>query len=305
MLALLSWESWHSLKGVGILTGLLISLIPALLWGTLPLVSAKVGGTPNHQVFGMTIGALLFSVAVFFIVPPELNATVVVVSFISGLCWAFGQFYQFAAMKAIGVSKTMPLSTGMQLAGAAVCGIVIFHEWDTAFRMTLGLTALVLIVIGVLFTSKDKRNSPDQKTNTMVKGIFLIVLSTLGYVSYIVILRSFQIDGWSAIFPQSIGMILGAVVMSGKRVKSLYNRHTAYNIVSGFMWAGGNISLLIATKLEGIAISFSMSQIGTVLSTLGGIFILGEKKTKNQMVLLMIGCILIILGGVLLGFTKG
>lgn len=285
------------------MTGLLISLIPALLWGTLPLVSARVGGTPHHQVFGMTIGALFFSIAIFFFIPPELNATVITVSFISGLCWAVGQFHQFAAMKILGVSKTMPLSTGMQLASAALCGILIFHEWDTAFRMILGLSALVLIVFGVLLTSREK-NSTENQANKMLKGIFLLVVSTLGYISYLVILRSFNIDGWSAIFPQSIGMIMGAIMLSGKQVKSLYNRHTAFNIISGFMWAGGNLSLLIATKLEGVAISFSMSQIGTVLSTLGGIFILGEKKSKHQMVLLLIGCALIIVGGVLLGMTK-
>ncbi|MCO7126644.1 GRP family sugar transporter [Sporolactobacillus shoreicorticis] len=285
------------------LTGLMISLIPALLWGTLPLVSAKVGGTPHHQVFGMTIGALFFSMALFFFIPPQLNAAVISVSLLSGLFWAVGQFYQFAAMKILGVSKTMPLSTGMQLAGVALCGIFIFREWDTAFRMIIGLSALALIVIGVLLTSRERR-SKEKNTHPVFKGLVLLAVSTFGYISYLVILRLFRIDGWSAILPQSIGMIIGAVILSGKKVKMLHNRHTAFNIISGLMWAGGNLALLIATKLEGVAISFSMSQIGTVLSTLGGIFILGEKKTKNQMVFLLIGCTMIIFGGVLLGKTK-
>lgn len=300
---MLSFDHCEALEGVEDLTGLMISLIPALLWGTLPLVSAKVGGTPHHQVFGMTIGALFFSIALFFFMPPQLNATVITVSLLSGLFWAVGQFYQFAAMKILGVSKTMPLSTGMQLAGAALCGIFIFHEWDSAFRMIIGISALMLIVIGVLLTSRERR-SKGQYINSMFKGLVFLVISTLGYISYLVILRSFQIDGWSAILPQSIGMIIGAVILSGKKVKMLHNRHTAFNIISGLMWAGGNLALLIATKLEGVAISFSMSQIGTVLSTLGGIFILGEKKSRNQMVLLLIGCAMIIFGGVLLGMTK-
>ncbi|UAK17500.1 GRP family sugar transporter [Sporolactobacillus terrae] len=291
------------MEGVEDLTGLLIALIPALLWGTLPLVSAKVGGTPHHQVFGMTIGAFCFSMMVFLFFSPEINAAIFVISLISGLCWAVGQFHQFAAMKLLGVSKTMPLSTGMQLAGAALFGIFLFHEWNTALRMVLGISAVVCIIIGVLFTSREQ-NAKESNNNSLIQGIFLLIVSTLGYMSYLVILRIFDINGWSAVLPQSIGMLIGALLLSGKQVKSLYDRHTFFNTLSGLMWAGGNLALLIATKMEGVAISFSMSQIGTVLSTLGGIFILGEKKSKHQMVMLFIGCALIIVGGILLGMTK-
>ncbi|RYL87859.1 GRP family sugar transporter [Sporolactobacillus sp. Y61] len=286
------------------MTGLMIALIPALLWGTLPLVSTKMGGTPNQQAFGMTIGAIFFSIVVSFIVPPIFNWTVVMISFISGLFWAVGQLYQFAAMKTIGISKTMPVSTGMQLAGAALCGVLIFGEWNTAFRLSVGLTALVLIVAGVLCTSHEPGKNGHTESISMIKGILLLLLSTSGYVSYIVILRLFDINGWSAILPQSAGMITGALLLSGRQASHLITRETAGNMISGLMWGGGNIALLMATKLEGVATSFSLSQVGTVLSTLGGIFLLGEKKSKTQMIFVMAGCFLIVTGGVLLGMTK-
>jgi glucose uptake protein len=43
---------------------------------------------------------------------------------------------------------------------------------------------------------------------------------------------------------------------------------------------------------------------GIVISTLGGIFLLGEKKTKRQLISITIGIVLIILGGVFLGMAK-
>ncbi|MFP3491126.1 GRP family sugar transporter, partial [Staphylococcus sp. SIMBA_130] len=47
-----------------------------------------------------------------------------------------------------------------------------------------------------------------------------------------------------------------------------------------------------------------VSQTGIIISTLGGIFLLGERKTKKQLIFVILGSILIIIGGVMLGFTK-
>ena len=43
---------------------------------------------------------------------------------------------------------------------------------------------------------------------------------------------------------------------------------------------------------------------GIIISTLGGIFILGEKKTKKELVYVIVGCLLVILGGIILGYMK-
>lgn len=44
---------------------LLIALVPMIAWGSIGLVSGKIGGSANQQTLGMTIGALLFSIVVF------------------------------------------------------------------------------------------------------------------------------------------------------------------------------------------------------------------------------------------------
>lgn len=72
----------------------------------------------------------------------------------------------------------------------------------------------------------------------------------------------------------------------------------------GLIWAAGNMFLFISQPKVGVATSFSLSQMGIVISTLGGIFLLGEKKTKRQLISITIGIVLIILGGVFLGMAK-
>ena len=129
-----------------------------------------------------------------------------------------------------------------------------------------------------------------------------LLISTVGYLVYVIVIRWFEIDGWSAILPQAGGMIAGALLLTIK--EKPYDRYTIRNILTGFIWATGNIGLLLSVPRAGVATSFSFSQMGIIISTFGGIFLLGEKKSKRQMVFVIIGSILIIAGGILLGFTK-
>lgn len=83
-----------------------------------------------------------------------------------------------------------------------------------------------------------------------------------------------------------------------------FNKYAIRNILPGLIWAGGNMFLFISQPRVGVATSFSLSQMGIVISTLGGIFILREKKTKRQLIAIGIGIALIIAAAVFLGIAK-
>ena len=61
--------------------------------------------------------------------------------------------------------------------------------------------------------------------------------------------------------------------------------------------------MLITVQQIGLAVGFSLSQMGIIISTLGGIFLLGEKK-KKEFKYVVFGCLLVIFGGILLGYMK-
>jgi glucose uptake protein len=282
---------------------ILIALIPAVMWGSILLVSTKLGGEPYNQVVGTTIGALLFSIVVYFFTTPNFSTAALIVGFISGLFWSVGQMNQFKAVAFLGVSKTLPISTGLQLVGTSLFGVIAFGEWSSTTKLTIGIGALVLIVAGVIFTSYEKsdKSEADGKSD-LAKGFTILLLSTAGYVGYVVIIRWFSIDGWTAILPQAIGMVVGALLQSIHHKP--FNKYTIRNGIPGLMWASGNLALLLSIPRVGTATSFSLSQTGIIISTLGGIFLLGERKTKKQLIFVILGSILIIIGGVMLGFTK-
>ncbi|WP_409288686.1 GRP family sugar transporter [Peribacillus sp. SCS-37] len=281
--------------------GIIYALLPAIAWGSLVLVSVKLGGNSYSQTLGISIGAFIFSVFIFIFKTPDITPFIFLIGFISGFLWAVGQLNQLASVEYVGVSKAVPISTGMQLVATSAFGVLVFNEWNTKAAIILGIISLALIIAGVLLISSGQKEE-DEKGGELKRGMVTLLISTAGFAGYVVIIRWFNIGGWEAVLPQSVGMASGALLMSFKHRP--FTKFAVRNILTGLMWAAGNLGLLLAIPLIGVAVSFSMSQMGIIISTLGGIFLLGEKKTKKQLVFVIIGSLLIIAGGVVLGVTK-
>ncbi|MGG2017105.1 GRP family sugar transporter [Bacillus sp. S10(2024)] len=280
---------------------ILLALLPALAWGNVLLVSVKMGGGAYSQTVGMTIGALFFATIMYAFTTPALSLTILIIGFISGLFWALGQVNQLKTVQTLGVSTTVTISTGMQLVATSIFGVIAFHEWTTTTTIIMGTIAILLIVVGVVFTSLDDKENA-QPQGQLKKGLLTLIVSTVGYFMYVIIIRWYNIDGWSAILPQAVGMFVGAVILTFKHKP--FNKYAIRNIVSGLLWGTGNLFLLLSLPRVGVATSFSLSQTGIVISTFGAIVFLGEKKTKRQMVFIALGSALIIGGAVLLGLAK-
>ena len=284
---------------------LLIALVPMIAWGSIGLVSGKIGGSANQQTLGMTIGALLFSIVVFFVIQPTLTTATLIVGVISGLFWSLGQNQQFHSMKYMGVSVGLPISTGMQLVVNTVAGAVFFQEWTKTKDFVVGFIALAFLVFGVYLTARQDDDSQPKTSNSMLdfnKGIRALIFSTVGYGVYTIIINATGLDPWGIILPQSIGMLVGASFFAFKKVT--VDRFVWMNMTTGLLWGLGNICMLLTMREIGLAISFSLSQMGIIISTLGGIFLLGERKSKKEMFYVIFGCIFVILGGILLGYMK-
>lgn len=190
---------------------ILLAILPAIFWGSIVLFNVKLGGGPYSQTLGTTLGALIFSIVVYIFVKPVLTPTVIGVGIVSGLFWALGQANQLKSIDLMGVSRTMPISTGLQLVATTLFGVIVFHEWSTTISVVLGVLALVCIIIGVILTSlqsEEEKNA--EQAGNFKRGIIILLISTVGYLVYVVVIRLFNVDGWSALLPQAVGMVLGA-----------------------------------------------------------------------------------------------
>lgn len=284
---------------------ILFGLIPAFMWGIQPLVMTRLGGRPTRKVMGMAMGIFLASILVFFFRRPEnLTWSLVVWSFVDGLALSYGLINQIRGLYILGVSKGTPISTGSQLVGAALIGAIYFKEWTSLNEYVLGITALVLIILGVSMTAFEEKEGAGG-TGDRRKGILSLLLSSLGFVAYTVILRVTDISIWDALVFQGLGMLVGSYFLSRKEEEgSLFTRETWSHIITGLIFAMGNISLMLSNVRNGLALGFTLTQMNVVIATLGGLLFLREEKTKKELFLTLLGLVLVVLGGVLIGITK-
>lgn len=282
-----------------------IGLIPTMLWGFLPIIMQKIGGKPANQMIGLTLGTLLFATIVVIIRPPfEWSMTLIVASFVCGVAWSIAQFGQTSAFPLIGVSRAIPISTGLQLIGSSLVGIFYFHEWNTFFQILLGLGAITLIIIGVSLTTYQEKQQTHNREN-MSKGLQILVLTGAFYIVWIAVPRMANLDGWDVVFPQAVGAFLGTFsICLIKKKKDIWNKVSFKNMLTGFFFFGGNLVMMLSNQINGIAVGFTLAQMCVVIASIGGILILKEHKTTKEFKTLLIGLLLVVLGGIMIGMTK-
>lgn len=290
--------------------GILFALVPMIAWGSIGFVSNKIGGNAKQQTLGMTLGALVFALVAFAIRRPEMTLPIFIIGFVGGLLWSIGQFGQFNAMKYIGVSVAGQLSSGSQLVLGGLVGALAFGEWTRTVQYIFGFIAFIILLVGFYFTAKrDKVEGVVSENHNFTKGLTALTYSTLGYVIYVILFNNLaslwfniHFDTITIILPMSIGMVLGALLIGGFRIKM--EKYVFQNMTVGIMWGVGNIFMLMAAATAGNAIAFAFSQLGIVISTIGGILFLGEHKTKKELGYITIGTILFIIGAIMLAVIK-
>lgn len=281
-------------------TALLIGLGPLLGWGLYPTIASKIGGRPVNQILGSTLGTLIFAIVFALYKGMELpTGSDLTFSILSGIGWAIAQIITFQSFTLIGSSRAMPITTAFQLLGASLWGVFALGNWPGATAKVLGAFALVLIILGAWMTVwTEKKNT--EGSNLLKKAVLLLAVGEIGYWAYSAAPQATSIDGMHAFLPQAIGMVIVAVVYSAVlsfKEKSAFVEVVSYkHIFSGFFFAFAALTYLISAQpdMNGLATGFILSQTSVVLATLTGIWFLGQKKTKKEMTVTVIGLVLIL-----------
>lgn len=290
------------------MNNILLGLVPALMWGIQPLVMTKIGGKPSNQQMGMVMGTFLFAIVVFmFRRPEEWTANLIISCVLCGLIWSFGQINQIKSFPMIGVSRAVPISTGTQLIGTSLVGVLYFKEWDTAFKLIIGFLAIIIIIVGVACTAFQEKKGQGGGTQQldMKKGVITLLMSSAAFVLYAVIPRVAGISGWDALFPQAIAMFAGTIFFCKlEKGSHIWSAKSFQNILTGFAFAIANLTMMLSNERNGVAVGFTLSQMNVIVATIGGLLILRETKTRLELKYVLGGLLLVACGGIAIGLTK-
>ncbi|MBN7275350.1 glucose transporter GlcU [Ligilactobacillus pobuzihii] len=285
--------------------GILIGLVPALGWGLQALVMQKIGGKYTNKTLGMALTTIVFGIAAYFYLRPEMTAALLWGSILSGLSWSLGQILQTKSFDLLGVSTAMPVSTGEQLVLTTLLGAIALQEWTHAWQYFVGLPAIAIIVLGVAFTTVEDNKTEKGGSSNLKKGMLILIISSIGQAGYAVLPRVFDLNGGDVLLPQSIAMTAGVMLLSSfEKDNDMFGKKTWQNMLTGICFSVANVGLLFSNQINGVAVGFTLSQLNVVVSTIGGIWFLHEVKTKHEMKYTMWGLALVVLGAVLIGITK-
>lgn len=299
---------------------ILIGLIPALGWGFQGIVMQKIGGTTANKQMGMVLTALVMSIVVALVNPITWTPALVAAAAVNGIPWAIAQILQIKSFEYLGVSRTMPLTSGEQLVFTALIGTFCFGEWSTATQLALGFGGIALIVLGTVFTAYteagDKDAEKDGGRGTFVKGIVITTISSVLYVAYATAARFFSVDSFQILLPQALFMLAATIVIavfvSGSeskdgvlgREEGVFGIKSWKNMLTGVLWSVANIAVLFSNQVNGVAVGWTLANMNLIFATLGGLFILHEEKTPKELRFVIAGMVLIALGGIAIGITK-
>ena len=317
-----------------------LALVPAFLYGTMGIILLKVGGDARAHTLGVAGGAFVSSVLLALFLGLDTDTTSILVAFCAGVVVGLASYLQISAFHKIGVSRVMPLTTGGQLLGISLLGIFLFGEWLGSVALPVGLIGLTLIIVGVMLTSWQQKpeGGPDldgdssavpydpvaivepgkaQETNVdtrpkqLVSGLIDTAVSTLFYITFPIIIRYWDVDPLRSFLYQAFGILLIGFIVTFPfftrqlgRADTRWSKYTLAAMIPGGMWGLGVVIMQFSQVKVGVAVGFSLSQLSVIIATFGGIWILGEKRTKKEMIAISLGVFILVVGALMLGVAK-
>lgn len=274
----------------------LVACIPILSFGLIPVIGTLIGGKPTEQSMGIALGGFVFSLIILLIRRPDISLHIFIIGFLSGAFWSIGSVGQFMGINALGVARATPMLNGGQIFGTSILGVIL-GDWASASAKTYGFIALFLIIVGIFFTSYKQQDNDSKVHTQWARGIIINLIAVLGFTAYVGILKYYKIDGWSSIFPQSIGQIVAIYIIGLLLFKSQsFTKYSFRNSVIGVIWGVGNIALLLSQVSLGLSIAYPVSQAAVIVSVFGGVLINKERKTRKEWISALTGIAIICVG---------
>lgn len=286
---------------------LLILFLPAIGWGLMPLAIASVkNSTVYNQIVGTVVAAFLFAVIVMLIAHPALNWPLFLFSALAGACWVVGQVGQYISYSRISVSATMPISTGLQLIGVPLVGVIAFHEWQTTQSKLWGFFGIIVLIIGVIFTSRSDEGTSEGSSRNQWGTLILLILTTFGYIASSSIPKALHGSSISIFFGETVGMMISVFIYTlvTGNLKAWAQKTTVLSGSAGILYGIANLAYIYSIGPWGVNTAFVVSQLCVVISTLGGLLFLHEKKSKRGLIYTLIGLVLIVIGAFLTTVIK-
>lgn len=263
-----------------VLLGIFFGLLTGVSWGLFPIIAKKIGGTPDHWLFGACLGMGIMAIICFSfiaIVAPyalaDFSTLVFILQLLAGIAWSVTMMAQYSLIHLIGAAKGLSMANGGKTVLATIFAVFFLGTWLYNGEKLFGFFLIILIIAGVVLI--NWRTNENQKIKTELnwyhankQWIYLLILSVaaIAFSQFPNLLNSLKQDdggwqypAWSAVIqfiPQSIGAAIGGVCIVYFRAKFIHHdmsifsdKRTYLNIYDGMNYGLGMICYLYSVFL--------------------------------------------------------
>ena len=277
------------------LTGMLLAVLAACFFGTY-LVPLKKIKNVDHYHYQFFVGISAMAIGMLAVASLGIGFQINAPGIITGVVWTIGNLLAASSFKYVGLSK-FPILNGTIVLVSFFSGLLILQE---PFQSTLlALVGLSILLLGFpLFAVRG------DGTKDLKKGIILLVSGGFVWGTMFAIPLLSKIEVNSIILSMSLGIFLSGLFLFAIRRKKMEMKTVYNSLLSGAIWAVGNVFNIIALGLIGLALTGPLTQLVILINIGWGLFYFKEVKTASKMVRIIIGGIMLVLGTLLLSLSK-
>ncbi len=175
--------------------------------------------------------------------------------------------------------------------------------------MIVLIVSVAVIIAGVLLIIFAKgRGDRTRNRRDLTIGVLGAIGAGILWGSYFIPIKQSDVSLWIATFPLTIGIFAGSTVLMllGRQSPRLEKRGDYVRVsLSGVLWGVGNYAMLLLVNEIGAGRGFTIAQLAVVVNALIGVYWLKDPQPRTRAATLtLIGCVLAMIGGVVLGNLK-
>lgn len=226
-------------------------------------------------------------------------------SVLAGLIWATSFVLFVKSIDLIGLSRSNQWKN-LQGPVAAFLSLIILSEYLTTNPLFAILAALAIFLSAIFFTI-----SRDQEKTINIRGVYLAMLSALGFGSVAVIQKfvttNVGVYSQQVIWSLSIFISLLVYVLLKKRLKELLTSSRGeifLGLAAGLLYLGASLFQLFSYKFLDASISFTIIQMNAFWTIAIGILVFKEINIRKYYKNISLGLIFTLAGIILLVLAK-
>jgi glucose uptake protein len=279
------------------------------------MVPRKLCGLRDGQfVLTMCIGAVVTTQAAQLLAHrghlPTVPAVGALLSFSCGPIWTLGMLSYTLSVSRMGLTLATPIKNTTAILGT-LFGLFVFSEWRETDPVLAILGSLLVVACAVVLGACGDKCAP--RGHVTVAGVAFALLAALFFSAYTIPLRLAQqqgVDSYRLMAYMGLGTLAGAVVVFGVFTRGRRDwlhqpmRDHAFAALAGCIWALATITMSEAIARIGLAITWPVTNLNTVVTVAAGIYLFREVDLRRHWRTVALAMLCAVAGTLLLGLAR-